>query len=207
MDNALSTYWYMLGKDCPGKVWWNARPTHPAIYRALGVAPDDHGAVYACAPFRIARIDGAAIILAALPAPKFFDEPDGDWLAIDAVVAWEPNADRATILGDDAAKMVSTLRDGANVLFSSPRQFFQRWAINRAQYLSRRQLAKQQRWNKAPAEVDETPGALVLTSVTDITWRPSELPEHIECQGINPQVVNKVIMRAARLPRATGGAL
>jgi len=202
MDNALSTYWYMLGKDVPGKVWWDAAPTHPAVYRALKVNPGEFAAIYACAPFRVARPDGAPVILAAHPAPKLFDDPDPDWLGIATVIAWDPRSDAASVLGDDAPQVVGRLTEETNVIFASPRAFFQHWARRRAGYIMSRRTAAAQRWNKPPAEADETPGVLMIGAPTEIRWRPSEMPSDIQCQGVNPKVINSALLKAAHVPRA-----
>ena len=205
MDNAFSTYWYSLSKDAPGKEWWKAKPTHPAVYRALGIRADDHGAVYACAPFRLHQTEQGHRILAAYPAPRLFDTPDHHWLGIDTVISWDPVRDQASVMGDESPQIVGAMTEQANRLFASPRSFFQQWASRRAQFAVRRQEAAKGHWHIAPREVDEVPGGLVIGATADIAWSPSALPEHIECVGINPAIVNKAIMRAARLPRATGG--
>lgn len=204
MDNALSTYWYSLSKDSAGKTWWKSKSSHPATYNALQISADDLGAVYACAPFRIRQTEAGPRILAAYPAPRLFDQPDYHWLGIEAVIVWDPDKDHATVLDDDRPQIVGDVSDDANRLFSSPRAFFQAWAMRRAQFAVKRQEIRKRAWHIAPTERDEIPGGLVIGAAADIHWQPSLLPEHIECVGISPQVVNRAIMKAARLPRATG---
>ena len=205
--NALSTFWYRIDKDAPGKVWWHCPLRRDAIYRAIGINPADNGACYAISPFRLYRSDTGVRVLAAYPAPRCFDEPDHHWLAIEQVISWNPLDDRAEILGDAAPQIVGHLTDEANGLFSSPRKFFQAWCQRRAQFAVQRQEARKQPWHAIPAERDEIPGGLVIGATADIHWQPSLLPQTIQCVGINPAIVNKAIMRAARLPRALGGAI
>lgn len=205
--NALSTFWYRIDKDAPGKVWWHCPLRRDAIYRALGINPTDHGATYAVAPFRLHRSDDGVRVLAAYPAPKLLGTPDYHWLNIETVISWNPLDDRAEILGDTAPQIVGQLTDEANGLFSSPRSFFQAWCQRRAQFAVLRQETAKQPWHATPAERDEIPGGLVIGATADIHWQPGLLPETIQCVGINPTVVNKAIIRAARLPRALGGAI
>lgn len=203
--NAVSAYQFAIDKDCPGKIWWKCRYTHPSVFRALCINPDDHGAVYACSPFRICMTDKGARVLAAYPAPKDLDEPDCDWLGIHTVISWNPVDDTAEVLGDPQPQIVGNLSDSTNVIFASPRAFFQHWARRRGQYLARRAQAKANHWNKAPVEEDETPGVLMIGAPADIRWRPSEMPADIQCAGVNPAVINKVLLKAAHVPRARGG--
>lgn len=207
MDNTLSAYWFSLSKELPAKTWWRLPPLAPAVYRALKISSADLGAVYACSPFRLQKMEEGARILAAYPAPRVFDEPDHHWLGIATVIAWDPVTDRASIVGDDAPQIVGQLTDEANGLFSSPRAFFQAWCQRRAQFAVQRREARLGSWKAIPKERDEIPGGLVIGATSDIRWQPSILPETIRCVGINPQVINKAILRAARLPRALGGAL
>lgn len=206
MDNALSIYWHSLSKDCPGKVWWSLNFSHPAVYRALRIDPTDHGAVYACAPLRLYKGDAGVRILAAYPAPRMLDEPDPDWLGIEAVIAWNPVDDTAEVMGDKTPQIVGNLSDEANVIFASPRAFFQRWAMNRARYLVMREMAKGQAWNRPPQENDEAPGVLMIGAPNEIRWRPSAMPADIACSGVDPKTINRELLKAARLPRARGDA-
>lgn len=206
MDNSLSTYWYALSKDCPAKAWWDIdhMTGRAAIYRALRIAPTDHAAAYACSPFRLHKGPGSVRVLAAWPAPVVFDDPDPDWLGIESVISWNPIDDSAEVMGDPSPQTIGTMSDDANVIFASPLAFFQQWAIRRAQYIVARAMAGQQRWNKAPRERDEVPGVLMIGAPTDIRWRPSVMPTDIRCVGVNPAVINKELLKAARVPRARG---
>jgi hypothetical protein len=203
--NAVAAYEFAMSKDCPAKAWWNCRPTHPAVYNCLNISADAEGAVYACAPFRACRTERGSRIIAAYPAPRIFDQPDTDWLCIHAVIAWNPVDDTAEVLGDPAPQIVGHLSDETNVIFASPRAFLQHWARRRGQYLARRQKAKQGAWNKPPAEQDEVPGVLMIGAPADIRWRPSEMPSDIQCAGVSPAVINKELLKAAKVPRARGG--
>ena len=208
-DNSLSAYWYALSKDCPGKLWWDADHTagRSTIRRALGIAPGDEGGWYAIAPFRFFRSEtGKASILAAWPAPLVLDEPTPDWLDIQTVIAWNPVKDTARVLGDPVPQLVGVMREDANALFSSPRAFFQAWASRRAIHAVRHREASAKEWHVVPPERDEVPGALMIGTPASIRWNPAALPEHIECRGCDAREINRAILRAARLPRATGYA-
>lgn len=187
--NALSTYWYMIGKDCPAKTWWNLPVKHRAVNRALGIRPDDYGAVYALAPFRLQKSEDGARILAAWPAPALFDEPDFEWLGIEQVIAWDPVTDTATIVGDPAPQLAGRLDEENNVVFTSPRGFFQQWAARRARFAVERRTAKQGKWHIAPKERDCVPGALLIGDVAKIRWQPASLPSDLQCVGIDPNEV------------------
>lgn len=203
IDNTLSEYLWALRKECPGKVWFDCEATHPAIARALRIDPGQDGAIYAMAPFRLAKIEERFVILAAYPAPLVFGTPTPDWFEIEAVIAWEPNADVATVLGDDVPQLVGTLSDDANQIHSSPRAFFQTWAMRRAQFAIQRQAYAGKAWHTPPVETDLIPGALMVGPVNKIRWNPAAMPPHIECVGVDPREVNKAILRAAYLPRAS----
>lgn len=203
IDNSLSEYMFALRKDGPGKVWWNADFENRApIYRQLRFDPADFGAAYAIVPFRIAKIEGKAVILAAHPTPDTLD-PDPDWLNIETVFAWDPIADTATILGDDVPQIAGALSDEAHEIHASPRAFFQAWAIRRAAFYGRREGTKGKDWHVAAREQDEVPGALLIGSLAKAQINPFAMPEHVECHGIDPRELNRAILKAARLPRAT----
>lgn len=206
MDNALSAYFFALGKDTPARTWFYLPPVHASIYRALGIRPDDFGATYACAPFRLSKAAERTTVWAAYPCPAFLDHSEDVWFGVETVIEWDPVKDTATIIGDTAPQIVGNLTEEANRLFSSPRQFFQQWAMRRAAFAMQRQEARQKSWHIVPQERDEIPGGLVIGATKDIRWQPSAMPEHIQCVGIDPTIINKAILRAARLPRATGGA-
>lgn len=203
-DNSLSEYWFALSKESPAKTWWDAAYLHPAIYRALRIARGDTGAIYAIHPFRLARIEDRAVVLAAHPAPRILDDPEHEWLSIETVIAWEPITNKAHVLGDPVPQLVGTLTDDANELHADPRAFFQSWARRRAIFAVQRQQARKDRWHISPSERDEAPGALIVGQVKDIRWNPSAMPAHIECVGCDAREINRAILRAARLPFATG---
>ena len=133
------------------------------------------------------------------------DEPDGDWLGIETVISWNPITDRAEVIGDPQPQLVGHISDEANQLHASPRAFFQAWAMRRAQFLSLRQTTSAH-WSKPPAERDEAPGGLIVGDPHSIRWNASALPASIDCVGIDPQVINRAILRAAHLPRATASS-
>lgn len=204
-QNALISYWRTIERETPAKRWFYASLERGPVCRALRIDASDPTAGYAVAPFRVDRDeDGRWRVLAAWPAPLLLED-DPDWLGIEAVVAWDPILDTAVVLGDTEPQLVGGLSEDANRLHSSPRKFFQEWAMNRAQYVARRQSLTAH-WTVPPAEVDEVPGALLIGDLARIRFAPSALPEHIECVDIDPRDVNRAIMRAARLPRASAAA-
>lgn len=203
IDNSLSEYLYALKKDAPGKVWWNADFENRApIYRQLRFDPADYGAAYAIVPFRIAKIEDKAVILAAHPTPDTLD-PDPDWLNIETVFAWDPLTDTAAILSDDVPQLAGKLTDEAHDIYASPRTFFQAWAIRRATFFGRREANKAKDWHVAVREQDQVPGALLIGKLSEARINPFQMPEHIECHGIDPRELNRAILKAARLPRAS----
>lgn len=200
IDNSLSEYLFALRKDGPAKTWWNADLNRAPIFRALRIDCNEEGAGYAATPFRVAKVNDRWLILAAYPAPSVFD-PVADWLDIKTVIAWEPNSDTAHVLGDPEPQLVGNLSDEANVIFASPRAFFQAWAMRRAQFYARLQATKGKTWRIEAREADEVPGALLIGDLAKAPLSPSTMPEHIECHGLDPQALNRAILRAARLPR------
>jgi hypothetical protein len=206
IDNSVSEYLYALRKDCPGKTWWNADFVNRApVYRALRINQEEEGAGYAITPFRVHNLNGRWLILAAYPAPHVF-EPTPDWFEIDTVIAWDPNSDAASLLGDPVPQLAGNLTEQANQIHASPRAFFQAWAMRRAQFATQRQTAQERRWHISPRERDDVPGALLIGELAKVRLNPSDMPAHIECVGVDPKELNKAIMRAARLPRASAAA-
>lgn len=200
--NDLSARLYALNKDCPGKTWWDADPMHPAIARALRIEMAEEGAVFAKVPFRLAKLDGAHVILAAYPSPRCLGPVDGDWLGIETVIAWSPQNDAATILGDDTAQLTGRLTDDTPAVFGSPRIFFTAWMRARAEFFVRWVESRKGTWRHGATEYDLAPGALAIGPLDRIQWRPSALPQNIEAVGIDPAKLNKAILKAARVPRA-----
>ena len=204
--NVVSAYWHALERDTPAKTWWNLPVYHPAVGRALRIDRNQDGGAYALAPFRLGRVDERAMILAPHPCPPFCT-PDADWLDIEVVIAWDPVTDTAIVIGDTTPQIVGNLTDEANEIHASPRAFFQAWAIRRAAFAVQWQSHVVKTWASPPAERDEVPGALILGDIDKVRMSPSTLPQHVQCVGIDPKVVNKAIFRAARLPRVTGAEM
>jgi hypothetical protein len=200
--NAVSSYWFALDRDSPAKLWWNAEVVHPAIYQSLGIDPKDYAAGYAIQPFRlhVSADTGRKAILAAYPAPRVFDDRDDDWLNITHVIAWNPVKDTAHVMGDPEPQIVGALTDAANVIYSSPRAFFQAWACRRAAFAVQRQTARQRAWHVIPKEADETPGALLIGHPEQVRWNPAVLPAELHSVGIPRAALWKAILKAAGLP-------
>lgn len=201
--NAVSAHWHSMEKLTPAKQWWGLDVYHPAVGRALRIDRTQDGGAYALLPFRFCRYDGKPLILAAYPCPPLLSV-DADWLQISAVIAWDPVSDTAHVLDGDGPQLVGRLTDFSNEIHGSPRAFFQAWAIRRAAFAVQWQTAKSRRWDAVPTEREEVPGALVIGDISKIPLAPSLMPTHLECVEIDPKIVNRAIMRAARLPRATG---
>lgn len=202
IDNTLSTYWYALAKDCPGKTWFYAETGHPAVYRALKIDPADPAAVYAAAPFRIGKVDEVPHVLAAWPAPNILGEPDPDWLDIEAVLAWNPVSNAVSVLSDPEPQLIGAWPDVGPVrLFGTPFAFFRAWVEERAAFITAWQAAQRAHWLATPTEAS-TPGMLATGPIDKIRLPVATMPHNIECVGLDPREVNKAIMRAARLPRA-----
>lgn len=205
--NELSARLYALNRETPGKVWWDADPMHPAIARALRIDPTEEGAVFAKAPFRLAQIEGRHVILAAYPAPRMLGPVDGDWLAIEQVIAWDPRTDHAAVLGDTAPQITGALTDETPKLYASPRAFFTDWLRARAAFFVLWQQSRRGTWTHGAPEHDLIPGALAIGPIDAIQWRPHTLPANIETVGLDAARLNKALLRAARVPRAHNASL
>lgn len=199
--NALSTLNYMRAKGTPAKTWWDAPVWHPAVSRALKIDRQQEGGVFALSPFRLATIDGKHVILAAYPAPRILGPVDDDWLSIEAVIAWNPLTDEATVLGDPEPQTVGGFTDTDHgAIYASPLEYFQSWAIARAAFYVRWCASRKGEWAHGVTETDLIPGALALGPLDNIRWR--DLPASIEARGIDPMTLNRAILRQANLPRA-----
>lgn len=199
--NALSTLLFMRKKDSPAKTWWDCDPWHPAVGRALRIDRAAEGGVFALAPFRLWHDGERHLILAAHPAPRILGPVDPDWLGIENVIAWEPQTDRATLLGNEDAVLVGSFIDREEgTVFRSPREFFTAWAMERAQYFTRWVATRQGKWAHPTPERDLAPGKLAIGDINRIQWRG--LPATVHARGIDPQTLNKAILRQANLPRA-----
>lgn len=201
MDNALSELWFARAKDSPAKTWWEAPIWHDAVGRAMCMNREEYAGVYALAPFRLAKVDGKALVLAAYPAPRIFTPTDEDWLGIETVIAWNPVDDTATVLGDAEPQLVGNL-DLEPAIYARPRRFFQRWAQKRAAFAVQRQTFAGKDWHSAPREVDQIPGALLIGNPDKVRWRSYSLPRDLEVIDADPRQINRAILIDANLPRA-----
>lgn len=204
IQNLVSARWYALERDCPGKVWFYADIDRRApIYRALMIDPDEDGASYAVAPFRLARMDGEAVILAAWPCPPLFSDDDVFWLGIETVMVWNPVRKTVAVMGDVEPQIVGAFpQDGrAASLFGDPFAFFRAWAEQRAAFSVAYRTARSAHYTVAPTEVDR-PGCLLIGNPAKVRWASYQIPRDLECVGLDASVVNKAILRSANLPRA-----
>lgn len=200
--NDLCAVVHARTKDIPGKVWWNATAGHPAIFRVMRVDPAEFGAFFACLPFRLARIDGEAVVLAAHPCPLTLGPVSDDWLDIETVLAWNPKSGAVRVLGDDAPQIAGRLTDETPTLYGDAFSFFRAWLEARAAFAMLRSQTASKEWAAKPTEFGTAPGALIVGDPDKVRWVPYALPRDIQCVGIDATKINRAIMRAARLPRA-----
>ncbi|MDE2434713.1 MAG: hypothetical protein KGM49_00500 [Sphingomonadales bacterium] len=203
MINAISELWFARAKDSPAKAWWGASLDRAPVFRALRIGPNDAGAVYAAAPFRVARdANDQWCVLAAWPSPALLGDPDPDWLGIETVLAWNPLANSVQILGDTMSQLVGAFeRSDQGTLFGQPFAFFRTWVEQRAAFATAWQAARSAHFTTPPPEKD-TPGMLIVGDAQKVLWRGHDLPETLNCVGIDAATVNKAIVRSANLPRA-----
>lgn len=201
MDNDLSILMFERKKQTPAKTWWEQDIFHPAIARALKVDRSEMGGVFALAPFRLFHDGEKHVILAPFPAPRMLGPVDHDWLDIATVIAWNPQDDTAEIMGDVQPQLVGNFDDSEQgTIFSSPRDFFTQWMMDRAAFFVRWMQSRKGEWAHGATERDLTPGKLAVGDINKIRW--SGLPDTIHCRGLSTQEVNRAILRQANLPRA-----
>jgi hypothetical protein len=199
--NSVSAWLHALGKESPAKAWWEAPGWHPAIGRALRIDRREAGAVYALAPFRLLRLEDRHVIAAAWPAPRMLDDPDFDWLGIESVIAWDPVGRTTEVLGDPAPQIVGTFTNEP-ALFGDTHAFFVAWARRRAVFFQRWLDSRTGKWAHTAPERDEVPGCLAVGALEKIRWSPASLPETLNVVGLDAGKLNKVLLKAARVPRA-----
>lgn len=196
-------------KDTPAKRWFYADLYHPSIGRALGIDRNQDGGWFALAPFRLTKIDDAWHIIAAYPTPTLIGpEIDEDWLGIECVIAWNPVTNAVHIEGDPQAQIIGSFASyygdaETGTLYGQPRPFFQAWAQNRARFYGFASQHVGKPWSAMPSEPDLIPGVLMVGSERHIRWQPSQMPAHLECVGVDPNLINRALLRATHLPRAT----
>lgn len=196
--NGLFAMLYARSKDTPAKAFWDAEALHPAIFRALRMDRAEDGAIYAALAFRLYRSPDGPRILAAFPAPKIDDD---DWLGIETVLSWDPVKDAAQVMGDPVPQIVGVPSDHAETaLFASPFPFLRALAEARAQwFVKRRHIASA--WHSV-AEPDHTPGLLLIGAPDKVRWPIHDLQRGIIAHGLNPQDINRALLRQAHVPRA-----
>lgn len=201
LHNIAIAYDKFLAKECLARTWFMAEPTHPAIYRALKIDPADPAAWYAAAPFRLAKIDGAHVILAAWPAPRLLSNLPDDWAEIDTVLVWDPRTNAVSTPEDHQPHLVGAWGPAARI-FGSAFAFFRAWAEERAALFTTFLAARKAHWLTDPSEVS-TPGMLAVGELKLIRLPVHDMPRDLECVGLDPREVNAAIQRSAALPRAT----
>lgn len=198
IGNLVALHDALVGKDTPAKVWWNCQPYHPAIARALRIDRAQTGGVYALAPFRLWHDGERHLILAAYPAPRILGPIDMDHLGIEAVLAWNPITDTATILGEGDGLFGPDDADNFT-LYASPRAFLTDWAMRRALAYVRLTTLRRNQWADCE-DRDNPPGALAIGPIAKINL--TNLPREFAAQGFDASALNKQIIRQANLPRA-----
>lgn len=201
LHNIGLAYDKFLDTDCLAKTWFMAEPTHPAVYRALKIDPADPAAWYAAAPFRLAKIDGAHVILAAWPAPRLLSNLPDDWAEIETVLVWDPRTNAVTTPEDIQPHLVGAWGQTGR-LFGSAFAFFRAWLEERAATFTRVKASRAAHWLSDPCETTE-PGMLLIGALKHARLNVHAMPREIECVGIDPRDVNAAIQRSAALPRAT----
>lgn len=202
-QNCAIEYDRALARQSLAKTWFMAEPSHPAVYRALKIDPTDPAAWYAAAPFRLAKIDGAHVILAAWPVPKMLSDYPSDWLDIETIMVWDPVKNCVTIPEDISPQLVGAWPSaGTARLFGTPFSFFRALAEERAALFTQVVRARKAHWLSDPAEVS-APGMLIVGDLKKIRLPVHTMPRDLECVGVGPREVNSAIQRSAALPRAT----
>ena len=205
--NARVCLLHALSKQTPAKTWWDAEAWHPAVGRAMRIDRTAEGGVYALAPFRLAKVNEKHVILAAYPAPRILGPVDPDFLGIEQVLAWNPVDGSTEVLGDPVPQLFGAFTStDVGTLYADTRDFFTAWAQERAAFYVRWCQSRRGEWAHGATETDLVPGALIIGKPEQIRWRPSTLPETLNCVGIDPTTINRAVLRAARLPRAVGTA-
>lgn len=200
IHNASLAYDKFLDRDCLARTWFMAEPTHPAVYRALKIDAADPSAWYAAAPFRLAKVDGAHVILAAWPAPRLLSDLPEDWAEIETVMVWSPTTGAVTTPEDIATHLVGAWGAPAR-LYGTAFAFFRSWAEQRAATFNQVKAARAAHWVSDPSEAS-TPGMLLIGELKGARLPIYDMPRDIECVGIDPRDVNAAIQRSAALPRA-----
>lgn len=196
--NAATSFYRSLEKDTPAKRWWHL-DAHPAVARALRIDASTPEARYALMPFRLARTaEGQAVIAAAYPCPHFLTDVE-HWLAIETVILWNPVDNTVTVEGDAGPQIIGDPATGN--IYGDPRAFFQDWARQRAQFYVQRQASIANHWTAPLAERDDAPGVLIVGDAAKVHLPIYELPEVITTIGIDAKVINRAILKSARLPR------
>lgn len=203
--NDLFATLHARSKDSPAKTWWHAPALHPALFRALRLAREEEGAIFAALPFRLHRSEAGVRILAAFPAPRILaPNDDDDWLNIETVLSWDPVTDTAEIMGDTGPALTGAIPPDTDSLpiFASPYAFFRALAEARAQWIVRRSAVGGD-WRRKPPEPDLTPGLLLIGAPDKVRWPLHAMPEHVVAHGIDAQALNRALLRQARVPRAS----
>jgi hypothetical protein len=194
---------HAIAQHTPAKRWNAAQAMHPAIFRALRLDRNEPGAIYAAIPFRLGRDnEGNAAILVALPPPATFH--DDDYLSIETVLVWRPDAGTVSSLTDDTPDQL--VGDQPNDLsrpthvFAEPFTFFRAMAESRARWLTSFYAVADENWKRRPTEPRHIPGLLVLGSPDKVRW--PRLTAEFHCHGLDPRKVNGAILRQSAIPRA-----
>ncbi len=178
--------------------WQNADPLHPAIYRALRIDPADPASFYAAYPFRLAKIDGAHVILAALRCP-----PVGEVAEPETLISWHPPSGTFAIVGDVNPQLIEPDHpDDEAHIYGDFFAFARAWVERRAAWFQRHLDQMADKWAHPNVEPSDgnLPGYLVVGDITKVRM-PRDLPPVLTAHGIKPKALNAAIFRSANLPR------
>ena len=211
--NELSSFFYNLRKETPGRFWefqckspLDSEQALKSMSKVLNLDATDDMVPVAIKHIKLGKIDNVYHIVVPYPIPEEKEWPDGSnrglWIDIEQVLIWNPKTDHWTIMGDDAPQLFGNLNP---VVFGHPKRFLQEWASARAIQLEHIRIRSAQKWSVTPTESDVCPGSLIVGDLNKIPWPISEMDKSIRCYGIDPKKVNQSILKSANLPFAVQG--
>ena len=218
--NAISTFYYQLKKDTPGKFWQfdckspaTDERAKKAIFKVMQLDPDDAMASIAISHIKLGKIDDAYHIVVPYPIPEPKDWPDGSnlslWIDVEQVLAWNPKADTWHIMGDVNPDLFGAFTPDAGYgepkIYGHPRRYLQEWARNRAIQLEHIRIRTAQKWQSIPKERDVCPGVLMVGDVSKIPWPLHDMPRKITCIETDAKKVGNSILKYADLPWTVQG--
>jgi hypothetical protein len=171
------------------------------ICRALQIDHTDPIAGYATAPFVCVDHDDITWIAGAIGYTTF-DEGTG----ISDIILWQPTTGVVRLFGEAAniAALITPATISAELtIFVDPRAFFRAWADRRAEFLTRRQIARETTHSIIPSEPldGNLPGALAIGDIDAIHWLDTGASVLKAGPGVDAKKLQRGVFRSARLPR------